>query len=102
MREKTMVNDALSMLNSSLTSYGSIIAQTENQELRRTLQNIRNSCENSQYELYQLAAQKGYYQAASEASSDEIQAVRDIFRINTDSMTETTNEAAPEAPRRKR
>jgi len=30
MDEKTMVNDALSMINSSLTGYASIIAQTDN------------------------------------------------------------------------
>jgi len=37
-QEKDMVNDVLSMINSSLTGYANAIAQTSNQQLRQMLQ----------------------------------------------------------------
>jgi len=61
MQEKDMVNDVLSMVNSSLTSYANIIAQTSNQQLRQMLQQTRDADEQFQYRLYQIAEQKGYY-----------------------------------------
>jgi spore coat protein CotF len=76
MKEKDMVNDTLSMLNSSITNYASVITQASNQQLRQTIQQIRNNCETSQYELYQMAEQKGYYKPAAPAKPDEIQQVK--------------------------
>ena len=74
-----MVNDTLSMLNSSITGYASVISQASNQQLRQTIQQIRNNCEQSQYELYQMAEQKGYYQPAAQAKPEEIQQVKSNF-----------------------
>lgn len=80
MQEKDMVNDILSMVNSSLTGYAGVIAQCSDQNLRQTIQQIRNSDEQFQYNLYQLAEQKGYYRAAQQATSEEIQQVSSLFR----------------------
>ena len=63
MQEKDMVNDVLSMVNSSLTGYASAISQSSNQQLRQTLQQIRDSDENFQMQLAQIAQQKGYYKS---------------------------------------
>ncbi|WZL74211.1 spore coat protein [Clostridiaceae bacterium 35-E11] len=79
MKEKDMVNDTLSMLNSSITGYANVIAQASNQQLRQAIQQIRNNCEQSQYELYQMAEQKGYYQSAAQARPEEIQQVKSSF-----------------------
>ena len=79
MQEKDMVNDILSMVNSSLTGYANVIAQSSEQNLRQTLQQIRNSDEQFQYQLYKVAEQKGYYQPAEPASPQEIQQVKSIF-----------------------
>ena len=79
MEEKVMVADALSQINGSLENYGYMISQTANQSLRQTLIQMRNSCETSQYELYELARTHGYYQPAAEATPQEIQQVRSIF-----------------------
>jgi len=79
MNEKTMVADTLTCVNASLERYGSMISQTENQKLRQTLIQLRNACEVSQYELYDMAKQHGYYQPAKAAGSDEIKEVRGIF-----------------------
>ena len=64
MQEKVMVNDALSMVKSSLATYAQVISECANPQLRSTIQQIRNSDENSQYELYKLAQSKGFYQPA--------------------------------------
>jgi spore coat protein CotF len=80
MQEKDMVNDILSMVNSSLTGYAGVIAQCSDQNLRQTIQQIRNSDEQFQFNLYQVAEQKGYYRAAQQATSEEIQQVSSLFR----------------------
>ena len=79
MDEKTMVNDVLSMINSSLTGYAGIIAQTDNTGLRQTLQQIRNNDETSQYDLSKIAEQKGYYVPAAQATQTDIVQVRNLF-----------------------
>lgn len=79
MDEKTMVNDALSMINSSLTGYAGYIAQSENTSLRQTLQQIRNNDETSQYDLFKLAEQKGFYKPASIAPETDVHQVKTMF-----------------------
>ena len=76
MQDKDMVNDVLSMINSSLTGYANVIAQTANPQLRQTIQQIRDNDEKFQYDLFKLAEQKGYYQPAQSASQNDIQQVR--------------------------
>jgi len=79
MDEKTMVNDVLSMINSSLAGYANIIAQTDNTGLRQTLQQIRNNDETSQFDLAKIAEQKGYYVPAAKAPESEVATVRNQF-----------------------
>ncbi len=76
MTDKEMVNDILSMTNASLTTYASVISETANQQLRSTIQQIRNSDEQFQYQLFQLAEQKGFYKPAAQADSQDIQTVK--------------------------
>lgn len=76
MQDKEMVNDIMSMVNSSLTCYAGYITETSNQQLRQTLQQIRNSDEQFQFQLFQVAEQKGFYKPASQATSQEIQQVK--------------------------
>ncbi len=52
MEEKTMVADTLAGINGELMRFGEMIPQTENKELKQTLKQIRNACEQSQEELY--------------------------------------------------
>jgi len=73
LQDKAMVNDTLSMVKSSLTFYTNTISECANLELRSTLQQIRNSDENAQYELFKLAQTKGFYQPAAMANPNEIQ-----------------------------
>ena len=72
MDEKTMVNDILSGVKSELTTYQGVISETENMQLRQTIQQIRNSDESFQYELFKVAETKGYYTPAAKATATEI------------------------------
>ena len=76
MEEKYMVNDILESTKSSLTTYQGVISEAENMNLRQTIQTIRNSDENFQYELFKIAQLKGYYTPASQAPQTEIDKVK--------------------------
>jgi spore coat protein CotF len=78
MQDKEMVNDVLSMVKSSLTTYAGVISEASNAQLRQTLQQIRNSDEQFQFQLYQVAEQKGYYKPASQAPQSDIQSVKSM------------------------
>ncbi len=75
-QEKEMVNDTLAMINGSLSGYASVISQASNAQFRQTIQQIRNADEQFQYQLYQMAEQKGYYKPASQAPQADIQTVK--------------------------
>ncbi|MBE6023997.1 MAG: spore coat protein [Cellulosilyticum sp.] len=72
MQEKEMISDYLAGLNASLSSYGSVISQCENSELRCAIQNIRDQDEARQYALFKVAKEKGYYIPAQQATPEEI------------------------------
>ena len=80
MRDKEMVNDVLSMTKSGLAYYAHCISETANQQLRQTLQQIRNSDEQFQYQLYQMAEQKGFYAPAAQVDTQDIQQVKSQLR----------------------
>lgn len=74
--DKDMVNDYLTSLNSSLTGYAKFISETDNEQLRQALIQIRNADEGRQRSVYQYAVQKGFYQPAAPADPNEIQQVK--------------------------
>jgi len=76
MQEKEMVNDTLAMINASLTKYAGVITEASNAQFRQTIQQIRNSDEQFQFQLYQMAEQKGYYKPATQAAQSDIQSVK--------------------------
>ena len=76
MEEKAIVNDVLSSTKSTLKDFEGAILETANMELRQTLQNLRNSSESFQYELFKIAQSKGYYVPAQKATTTEINTVK--------------------------
>ena len=76
MNEKAMVNDILSGVKSDLTAYQTAISESENMNLRQAFQQIRNSDESFQYELFKIAQSKGYYKPAQKASTTEVETVK--------------------------
>lgn len=83
MQEKTMVVDTLAGINGELERYASMIAQTENKELKQTLKQMRNACEQSQEEIYQIAREKSYYVPAAKATEEEIAHVKSLFTTSS-------------------
>ena len=73
MQEKDMLLDILEDTKASLNIYNTAIPETECQQLRNTLQQLRDGAEQFQYQLYQLASQKGYYPAPEQASQQQLQ-----------------------------
>lgn len=76
MDEKTMVNDILEAVKAELATYQGVISETENMQLRQTVQQIRNTSESFQYELFKIAQAKNYYKPAAKASMTEINNVK--------------------------
>lgn len=76
MDEKAMVNDILSNVKADLSAYQQAISEASNSQLRQTFQQIRNSDECFQYELYKVAENKGYYVPAAKVSTVEIETVK--------------------------
>lgn len=76
MDEKAMVNDILAGIKSDLTAYQTAITESSNAQLRQTFQQIRNSDECFQYELFKVAENKGYYIPAAKATVTEIETVK--------------------------
>lgn len=74
-----MVADTLAGINGELTRFGEMIPQTENKQLKQTLKQLRNACETSQEEIYQLARAHQYYVPAEKANTQEIQHVKNIL-----------------------
>lgn len=83
MQEKIMVADTLTGINGELVRYAEMIPQSENKELKQTLKQFRNACEQSQEELYEIARSKSYYVPASKATEEEVKHVRDLFTSGT-------------------
>lgn len=83
MQEKIMVADTLAGINGELTRLAGMIAQSENKELKQTLKQFRNACEQSQEELYQIAREKAYYVPAQKATEEEVAHVKGLFTQGT-------------------
>lgn len=83
MQEKTMVADVLTGMNGELTKYETMIAETENKDLKMTLKQMRNACEQSHEELFQIAWEKSYYVPAAKATEEEVAHVKSLFTEST-------------------
>lgn len=76
MQEKDIVIDILSGSKASIGSYTKSITECSNPQLRSTLQTLRNEAETAQFQLYQIASQKGYYVQPPTANQNDINQVK--------------------------
>lgn len=76
MEEKYMVNDILEGIKAELTAYQNVITQTQNLQLRQTLQKIRENDESFQYEIFKIAQVKGYYKPAEVVTQKQIEQLK--------------------------
>ena len=76
MHEKDMVLDVLSSTKASLGSYAKVIMECADQNVRQSFQQMRDSDEKFQYDLYKIAEQKGYYVPGPQATQEQCSSIR--------------------------
>jgi spore coat protein CotF len=100
MQERDIFLDVLAGTKHSINCYTTAIMESSNQQLRSTWQTLRNEAEQAQYQIYQMAEQKGYYMPAPQAHQDDVQKVKTTLSSavnnnmgmkNTPSMTSNDN-----------
>jgi spore coat protein CotF len=83
MSEKDIVLDVLGGVKSSLSHYATFISETANPQLRQTFQQMRDGDEKFQYDLYKIAAQKGYYVCSPNAAQEDLNHMRATLSAGT-------------------
>jgi spore coat protein CotF len=76
MQERDIVLDVLNQTKASLATYAKVITECGNQDLRQKFQQMRDSDEQFQYNLYKLADQKGYYVPSPAVTPQDASAVK--------------------------
>lgn len=76
MNEKLAMDSVLSSTNSLITLLNYAIQQSNNKEFRDNLIEQRNQLENSQWQVYSIDKEKGYYTPAAPAGMADIEQVR--------------------------
>ena len=76
MKDQDMVNDILNGTKHSIDTYTKAIQECSNQTLRSELQTLRDEAEQMQYQIYQMAEQKGWYMPAPPANQNDIQTIK--------------------------
>lgn len=76
LNDRDMTYDVLSDLNDSHVFYANVINHASNQQLRQTMQQIRNSSEQFQMQLSQMACDKGFHDPGPSASQQAINEVK--------------------------
>lgn len=88
MQEKDMVLDILSGTKASIGNYAKVITETADQNLRKTFQQMRDSDEKFQIDLYNIAADKGYYITSPMVNQEDANKVKSA-------LTQSMGAAAP-------
>ncbi|MFA5576495.1 MAG: spore coat protein [Tissierellaceae bacterium] len=91
MQERDIVNDLLVGTKASINSYTTAIQECSNQQLRSTLQTLRDEAEQMQYQLFQMAEQKGYYTPAPAASTNDINSIKTALSSAVNSANSKSN-----------
>lgn len=86
MQEKDMVTDILSGTKASLANYAKVIVECNDQNLRKTFQQMRDSDEKFQYDLYKIAAQKGYYHPAPPANQNDVSGLKTVLQSSAPTL----------------
>ncbi len=79
MQEKDMVLDILSGTKASISNYAKVITECCDQNLRQTFQQMRDSDEKFQYDLYKIAETKNYYMPSPVAGQNDVQQIKSFL-----------------------
>ncbi len=75
-----MAIDCLEMKKHGCVEFTKAASECSNTQLRQTLMQLRNSCEQAQQEIGQIASSKGWYLPADNADQQEISKVRSFYQ----------------------
>lgn len=95
MQERDIVNDLLAGTKASISCYNAAIVECSNQQLRNTFKQLRDEAEQMQYQLYQMAEQKGYYKPAPPAHQNDVQQIKSTLSSSVNNMPLNTNFNVP-------
>ena len=87
MQERDMVMDALSSTKSSIGNYAKVIVECSDPKLRQTVQQMRDGDEKFQYDLYKIAAEKGYYVPGPQATQEQCSSIKQSLSQGTTSWS---------------
>lgn len=90
MQDRDMVNDILAGTKSSINVYTHAIMETSNQQLRNTLIQLRDEAEKMQYQIYQMAEQKGWYMPAPQADQTDVNKIKSTLSSEVSTMNTTS------------
>lgn len=79
-QEKYMAIDCLEMKKHGCTTLTKAAGECSNTQLRQALIQMRNSCEQAQQEIGQIASGKGWYLPADNADQQEISKVKSFYQ----------------------
>ena len=82
--EKELLNDALATEKQLLHVYGTYIAESTCQNLRNEFSRIINETQQTQFELYQAMAQKGWYNVQNADLQEVQQALQKFQQMKND------------------
>lgn len=82
MTEKDMVLDILTGTKAGIAGYAKSITECDCPNLRQTFQQMRDGDETFQYNLYKVAAEKGYYKPAGPASQADLNEVKAFLQTS--------------------
>lgn len=82
MNEKDMVLDILTGAKAGIAGYAKSITECADPALRQTFQQMRDGDEKFQYDLYQIAQQKGYYKPAGPAVQSDVSEVKAFLQTS--------------------
>lgn len=75
MEEKLVVSDTLGSLNSALHMLNYALQQANDKNFRDYIVGVRNQTEALQWQVYEIAKQKGFYKPAAPAGQADIDTV---------------------------
>ncbi|MBC8586917.1 spore coat protein [Paratissierella segnis] len=91
MEDRDMVYDILTGTKSSINSYTHAIMETSNQQLRNSLIQLRDEAEQMQYQISQMASQKGWYTPAPQANQNDVDTIKSTLSAAVSSTSSSMN-----------
>lgn len=80
LKDKDMASDTLDMMKHSVPELTKSAMECSNTQLRSTLIQMRDSCEQKQQQFSQMLTQKGWYLPSNQANQSEITRVKSFLQ----------------------